>query len=130
MDRSDWTSEATCASIGTDWFYPIGVDYVAQAKAFCTGCPVRAYCRIAGIGERWGVWGGLDEKDRDRLRRDARTPIPYNGEAAHARDMRLLSDRAWFRRDPFGTLSDSFGNSAAAVWLEGVTIDAGEIRTA
>ena len=130
MDHSDWTDQALCASIGTEFFYPESTGYVPRARALCRECPVQAYCRIAGIGERWGVWGGLGEHDREELRKKAQTPIPHNSEAAHARDMRLLSDRAWHRRDPVGTLTDAVGRFAALAWLGEVAEDARPLRTA
>lgn len=41
---------------------------VRAAKEVCSHCPVRAECRAAGMGERQGIWGGLDEVERQRLR--------------------------------------------------------------
>ncbi len=42
---------------------------VANAKAVCAACLVRQACAEAGLHERFGVWGGLDEDDRRTLRR-------------------------------------------------------------
>jgi len=42
---------------------------VANARAVCSACPVRQACAQAGLYERFGVWGGLDEDDRRALRR-------------------------------------------------------------
>ena len=42
---------------------------VANAKAVCAACPVRQACAEAGLYERFGVWGGLDEDECRALRR-------------------------------------------------------------
>jgi Transcription factor WhiB len=42
---------------------------VAKAKALCATCPVREQCLEAGMGERWGVFGGLTAGERYELRR-------------------------------------------------------------
>ncbi len=38
----------------------------AMAKNVCADCPVRARCLDHALtaGERYGVWGGLDENER------------------------------------------------------------------
>lgn len=55
-----------------EWFYPERSDRasVAKAKALCLTCPVLAQCRdyALSIDERHGVWGGLTELDRAKLR--------------------------------------------------------------
>jgi|SRR6056300_240857 len=43
---------------------------VAEAKAMCAGCPVRKQCKAWGLAhEEFGVWGGLDAKERDEERK-------------------------------------------------------------
>ncbi|WP_327719853.1 WhiB family transcriptional regulator [Streptomyces sp. NBC_00490] len=41
----------------------------AQAKEICAACPVLAECRRDTLGEEYGVFGGLDEHERYRVRR-------------------------------------------------------------
>lgn len=44
-------------------------------KAICDACPVRAECRDWALATRepYGIWGGLDEEERRRIRvRDRR----------------------------------------------------------
>lgn len=47
----------------------------ALAKAICEQCPVELECRLVACGfygrpmERFGVWGGLSEPERRKLRR-------------------------------------------------------------
>ncbi|MEW2498407.1 WhiB family transcriptional regulator [Streptomyces nodosus] len=39
-----------------------------QAKEVCANCPVLAECRRDTLGEEYGVWGGLDQHERWKLR--------------------------------------------------------------
>lgn len=77
-DRLGWMTGAACRAPGIDpgVFFPgRGEDY-ARAKAICATCPVRAQClayAMAPPREKFGVWGGLSERERRRLaRRQAR----------------------------------------------------------
>jgi WhiB family transcriptional regulator, redox-sensing transcriptional regulator len=55
----------------------------ANAKAVCTGCPVRADCLEWSLQtcQDAGVWGGLDEEERRVIRRARRR------EAAETREL-------------------------------------------
>lgn len=46
----------------------------ADAKAVCAGCVVRDECLRHALehGERFGVWGGLTERERRKLARQRR----------------------------------------------------------
>ncbi|OKJ52494.1 transcriptional regulator [Streptomyces sp. CB02009] len=65
-----------CAELDPELFFPERVNSVSthDAKATCAGCPVRQACMNWALdnGEEYGVWGGLDERERRALRR-ART---------------------------------------------------------
>lgn len=69
-----WQDDALCAEVGTDIFFPEKGESNRQAKAVCAGCPVRPEClayaleHSATVG-RFGVWGGLSERERRRLLR-------------------------------------------------------------
>lgn len=62
------------------WFAPLWLGRnapnprIAAAKALCMTCPVVAACGSHAIAARepHGVWGGLDERDRERIRRARR----------------------------------------------------------
>jgi len=83
----EWVSDALCAQTDPEVFYPQVGGTVAPAKRVCAACPVLAECRDYALttGELDGVWGGLSETDRRRLRRQARrtgTPVTELGRAA------------------------------------------------
>lgn len=72
---SDWTTEAVCAQVGGDiWFPKKGANgtLVAQAKAICAECPVRAQCLDHALetGSWDGIFGGLSGKERRKVARD------------------------------------------------------------
>jgi WhiB family redox-sensing transcriptional regulator len=66
-----WRSRAACAGMPTDWFFPdAGEKLRAEAKAACASCPVRTACERYSYasGEKFGIWGGLSERERRRRR--------------------------------------------------------------
>jgi WhiB family redox-sensing transcriptional regulator len=97
VDGAGWRSRGACVSADPDLFFPISPGgasqrQVAQAKAVCARCGVRAECLAFAVETRQahGVWGGLAEEERARLRRSLRGPdgsplrprIPGTGPAA------------------------------------------------
>jgi WhiB family redox-sensing transcriptional regulator len=73
-----WMADGACVGEDTEWwFYPVGAeDNYQYARQVCQTCPVRAACAAHAMRDpdMMGVWGGLDEKQRAGLRRDARRP--------------------------------------------------------
>jgi WhiB family redox-sensing transcriptional regulator len=63
----------SCAEISVDLFFPeVGdsLSVIRQLKNVCKLCPHQQECAEWGIqNERYGVWGGLSEKDRKAIRR-------------------------------------------------------------
>ncbi|MGW1543648.1 WhiB family transcriptional regulator [Streptomyces sp. NPDC002309] len=66
-----WQAEALCAQTGSDFFFPEPGSSVREAKRICGLCEMRAVCLDYALtnDERFGVWGGLSEKERLQLRR-------------------------------------------------------------
>jgi WhiB family transcriptional regulator, redox-sensing transcriptional regulator len=75
LRREDWMTAGACKG-STDLFFPgRGATYdVDECKKLCRSCPVRAECLAYAMrnGEHFGVWGGLSERERRRLRRQRR----------------------------------------------------------
>ncbi len=71
FDPNDWRLDAACRDLDTAVFFPETEEAVAVAKAICASCPVRAACLEFALVTRQddGVWGGLDETERRRVRR-------------------------------------------------------------
>jgi WhiB family redox-sensing transcriptional regulator len=70
-DNTPWQAQALCAQTDPEAFYPDKGGSTREAKAICTNCDVRAQCLSFAMAndERFGIWGGLSERERRRLRR-------------------------------------------------------------
>jgi|tagenome__1003787_1003787.scaffolds.fasta_scaffold19193427_1 WhiB family redox-sensing transcriptional regulator len=66
-----WQDRALCAETDPEAFFPEKGGSTREAKKICTGCEVRAECLEYALAndERFGIWGGLSERERRRLRR-------------------------------------------------------------
>ena len=69
-DRS-WQDQANCLGVDPDLFFPERGASTREAKEVCRGCVVRLDCLEFALvnGEKFGIWGGLSERERRRLRR-------------------------------------------------------------
>ena len=63
--------EANCLGVDPDLFFPERGASTREAKEVCRGCVVRMDCLEYALdnGEKFGIWGGLSERERRRLRR-------------------------------------------------------------
>ena len=72
-DEHDWQERALCAQTDPEAFFPEKGGSTREAKRICTGCKVRVECLEYALAhdERFGIWGGLSERERRRLKRRA-----------------------------------------------------------
>ena len=70
-DELRWQERALCAQTDPEAFFPEKGGSTREAKRICTTCTVRAECLEYALGkdERFGIWGGLSERERRRLKR-------------------------------------------------------------
>ncbi len=70
-DSRSWREDAACRTADTALFFPDSEDQAGPAVAVCAVCPVREECLEFALATRQddGVWGGMTETDRKRLRR-------------------------------------------------------------
>lgn len=68
-DAPNWRGEALCAEVDTDIFFPDKGGSSREAKQICGRCTVSDQCLDFALrnGERFGIWGGVSERDRRRL---------------------------------------------------------------
>jgi WhiB family transcriptional regulator, redox-sensing transcriptional regulator len=61
-----WSKLGVCMTTDPDLFFPDKGVNVVEAKKVCAGCPVVVECASYAVraDERYGVWGGLSERDR------------------------------------------------------------------
>ncbi|WP_345641938.1 WhiB family transcriptional regulator [Streptomyces tremellae] len=69
-----WQDSALCAQTGPDFFFPAPGSSTREAKRLCGACTEREACLAYALehDERFGVWGGLSERERLGLRRSRR----------------------------------------------------------
>jgi WhiB family redox-sensing transcriptional regulator len=66
-----WQRQANCLGVDPDLFFPERGMSTREAKEVCAACVVRQACLDYAIanGEKFGIWGGLSERERRTLRR-------------------------------------------------------------
>ena len=66
-----WQVEALCAQTDPEAFFPEKGGSTREAKRVCGRCDVRGECLSYALAhdERFGIWGGLSERERRRLKR-------------------------------------------------------------
>jgi len=66
-----WQDKALCAQTDPEAFFPEKGGSTREAKKICLGCEVRHECLDYALAhdERFGIWGGLSERERRRLKR-------------------------------------------------------------
>lgn len=72
-DALAWQTDALCAQTDPEAFFPEKGGSTRDAKRICTGCEVKAQCLEYALAndERFGIWGGLSERERRKLRKRA-----------------------------------------------------------
>lgn len=67
----DWRLGALCAQADPEAFYPEKGGSTREAKKLCQTCDVREECLQSALenDERFGIWGGLSERERRSLKK-------------------------------------------------------------
>ena len=68
-----WQERALCAQTDPEAFFPEKGGSTREAKRVCMSCDVRAECLSYALAndERFGIWGGLSERERRKLKKKA-----------------------------------------------------------
>lgn len=69
-----WQDDALCAQTDPEAFLPKKGGSTKAAKKVCALCLVRSECLEYALknSESFGVWGGLSERERRKLRKERR----------------------------------------------------------
>jgi WhiB family redox-sensing transcriptional regulator len=72
VDQLLWQDYANCRGADADLFFPERGASTRRAKSICGACEVRIDCLEYAIvnGEKFGIWGGMSERERRRVRRE------------------------------------------------------------
>ncbi len=70
-EERSWQTQANCMGVDPDLFFPERGASTREAKEVCRGCVVSDDCLEYALanGEKFGIWGGMSERERRRLRR-------------------------------------------------------------
>jgi WhiB family redox-sensing transcriptional regulator len=68
-----WQRDALCSQTDPEAFFPEKGGSTRDAKRICSGCDVRQQCLDYALknDERFGIWGGLSERERRKLKKRA-----------------------------------------------------------
>ncbi|MEO7421198.1 MAG: WhiB family transcriptional regulator [Ornithinibacter sp.] len=68
-----WQERSLCAQTDPEAFFPEKGGSTRDAKKVCVGCEVRAECLEYALAndERFGIWGGLSERERRKMKKQA-----------------------------------------------------------
>jgi WhiB family redox-sensing transcriptional regulator len=70
-DPLAWQKDSLCGQTDPEAFFPEKGGNVRMAKKVCTMCEVKLECLDYALenDERFGVWGGLSERERRKLQK-------------------------------------------------------------
>lgn len=100
-EEPSWQDLALCAETDPEAFFPEKGGSVREAKAVCRKCEVRRQCLEYALenDERFGIWGGLSERERRRVNplagRPAGIAIAESDERERSRIARRRPDGTW-----------------------------------
>lgn len=71
VEEPNWQERALCAQVDPEAFFPEKGGSTREAKKICLSCDVRAECLEYALAnnERFGIWGGLSERERNKLKK-------------------------------------------------------------
>jgi WhiB family redox-sensing transcriptional regulator len=91
-----WADSAGCANADPDLFFPPSGADTGYARSICRSCPVRRQCLDYALhtGQKHGIWGGMTESQRRRLRRRTHpSNAPAQGDAERVFDDQPVDDQ-------------------------------------
>jgi WhiB family redox-sensing transcriptional regulator len=72
-DPMAWQADALCAQTDPEAFFPEKGGSTRDAKRICQNCEAKSACLDYALAndERFGIWGGLSERERRKLKKRA-----------------------------------------------------------
>lgn len=80
MTDLEWKRYGNCAGKQTNIWYPDNAAGLIAPRAICEDCPVTSECLDHALRhEKYGVWAGTSERQREELRRRRHiTVVPWS----------------------------------------------------
>jgi WhiB family redox-sensing transcriptional regulator len=74
-----WKDQANCRGIDPELFFPARGEPTVEQRRVCAGCVVREECLQYALdnAEKFGIWGGMSERQRRSLRRKRPRPTQH-----------------------------------------------------
>lgn len=127
-----WRGRGACAAVPTEVFFPGRGASLEAAKGVCQACPVMQACRDYAIplAQLKGVWGGLGEVERRRLRAQGHEEPPAPAAPPRRRRLARPGNGALYRT--LAALAASpghwarvarYGDVYAAAWPHAYEVD-------
>jgi WhiB family transcriptional regulator, redox-sensing transcriptional regulator len=71
IETLPWAPKAKCLQADPETFFPEKGGSTREAKRICALCEVREPCLQYALDndERFGIWGGLSERERRKLKK-------------------------------------------------------------
>lgn len=71
ITKEEWLEQAVCAQTDPEAFFPEKGGSTREAKSVCVTCPIVRECLQYALDhdERFGIWGGLSERERRKLKK-------------------------------------------------------------
>ena len=87
-EPESWTERALCKETDPEAFFPEKGGSTREAKRICLGCEVKDDCLDYALAhdERFGIWGGLSERERRKLKKLERDAAAAAEQADQATD--------------------------------------------
>ena len=102
----DWADSAACKGMETELWFPVRYEHGGEsALKVCATCPVKDECAEYAIPEAGlhGIWGGMNQKERERVRSRRRRGLRVAVEPVKPwRDREVLSLTQQAARAAFG----------------------------
>ena len=104
-----WQERALCAQTDPESFFPEKGGSTREAKKVCLACEVRSECLEYALAndERFGIWGGLSERERRRLKKAAVLSTPQRRMPVQSRAPFTDEKYAWL----YDRLQDRMGSA-------------------
>jgi hypothetical protein len=117
-----WMAEGLCGQTDPEMFFPEKGGSTKNAKKICAVCPVRQQCLDYALegDQRFGIWGGLSERERRRLRAAKSSTPPTPSPRAQRKEWTPEEDSRlrYLASDPDrtnGTIARILGRPQASV---------------
>lgn len=97
-----WAEDALCAQTDPELWFPEKGGSTREAKKTCAQCFVQAECLSYALStdERFGIWGGLSERERRAITNGTTTTCPDCGDIFYNQNAHLTHQRTTHRQPP------------------------------